>query len=210
MKLYLSSYRIPTPEDLYKLLDKTPGETKVAIIPNAKDYYADRARKFKIEEMRQFIQALGLQAGIVDLKEYESPLEVKSTLKNFDMVWVSGGNTFCLRYEMQRSGFDTVIKELLDDGLVYAGESAGSCVAGTSLKGLENADEPAFAEAEVWEGLGLIPHFVLPHADNPMFAEDTAQTRELYIDDESLIELKDSQALVVNGDRQTITDSSNL
>lgn len=38
MKFYLSSYRIPTPDDFTKLIGKQPARTKLALIPNAKDY----------------------------------------------------------------------------------------------------------------------------------------------------------------------------
>jgi len=56
-----------------------------------------------------------------------------------------GGNTYVLRYEMRRSGFDVIIKDLLAAGIVYGGDSAGALVAGLSIAGVESADEPEFA-----------------------------------------------------------------
>lgn len=47
MKLYLSSYRIPTPEDLFKLVGEDPHDISVALIPNAMDYYAERPGQSK-------------------------------------------------------------------------------------------------------------------------------------------------------------------
>lgn len=41
MRLYLSSYRIPTPGDFTKFIGKQPAQTKLALIPNAKDYFTE-------------------------------------------------------------------------------------------------------------------------------------------------------------------------
>ena len=208
MRLYLSSYRIPAPNELFKLVSKKPEDTSVAFIPNAKDYYAERARDVKIRETLEYLNNLGFKAEIFDLKHYEDPAKTKLALDDFDLIWVGGGNTFCLRQQMRQSGFEQIIKELLnEDKLVYGGESAGACVAGNSLKGLEAADEPEFAEEIIWEGLSILPNYILPHTDNPMFAADIDHTRQAHKDDTSVIELTDSQALVINGTDKNIVDA---
>src|ERR1044071_3786501 len=122
MKLYLSSYRIPSPHALAQLINISDRPATVAIIPNAKDYYANRARAFKIEQTKQFLIEQGFAPTVLDLREYDNPEAIKKALQGVDMLWVGGGNTFCLRYEMQRSGFEHIIAELLENGLVYAGE----------------------------------------------------------------------------------------
>ncbi len=206
MKLYLSSYRIPDSQALIALTDKTAEDIRVALIPNAKDYYAERARNVKLQESIEYFRSRGLASEVVDLREYRNPDELRRTLQAYDVIWAVGGNTFCLRHEMQASGFDIVVKDLLEQGIVYGGDSAGACVVGTTLKGLEGADDPAFSESVIWEGLALVPHFILPHVDNLLFAEDTTAVRALYKDDPSLLELTDSQAFVVGGDKtQLIT-----
>lgn len=206
MKLYLSSYRIPNSQVLISLTGKSAEGIKVALIPNAKDYYAERARNVKLQESIEYFRSLGLAGEVVDLREYRNPDELRQTLEAYDIIWAVGGNTFCLRHEMQASGFDAVIKDLLEQGIVYGGDSAGACVVGTTLKGLEGADDPAFSESVIWEGLSLVPHFILPHVDNPLFADDITEIRALYKDDPSLLELTDSQAFVVDGDKtQLIT-----
>ncbi len=199
MKLYLSSYRIPTPDDLKKLLEREFKDTKVAIIPNAQDYYVDRVRKIKIQDVATYLHELGFtHTTAVDLRQYTDAEALKNELGKSDLIWVMGGNTFCLSYQMQRSGFSKIIKELLDHGIVYGGESAGAVIAGNSLKGVEYLDPPEFAEAVVWDTLNLTPHFILPHADNPNLATAIQKTRELYQNNKSFIELNDNQALVVS------------
>jgi dipeptidase E len=60
-----------------------------------------------------------------------------------DAVWINGGNAFPLRRAMRQSGFDLVIRELLQaDKIVYAGFSATACCAAAALRGAEMVDDP--------------------------------------------------------------------
>jgi dipeptidase E len=205
MKLYLSSYRVPTSDNLKALIGGNLSQLHVAVIPNAQDYYADRARDVKIKEVADYLASLGFQLEVVDLRDYDDAIMLAQKLQSYELVWVMGGNTFCLSYEMQRSGFKKAIQTALDSGVVYGGESAGALIAGNSLKGVEFADEPKFAEQIVWETLNLVPSFVLPHVDNEAFAEAIQKAREVHADDPSIFELRDNQALVINGDSQSVT-----
>lgn len=206
MKLYLSSYRIPTPNDLSSLLGKELKKTSIALIPNAKDYYVDRARNLKVNDLVAYMEDLGLKVDVVDLRQFSDPKELKTQLAGYDLVWAMGGNTYMLRYEMKRSGFDQVIKELLDSGIIYGGDSAGALVACASIAGVELADEPEFAEEIITDGLGLIPSVVLPHIDNPEFAEVLPVFRVLH-SDKKIIELKDNQAVIIDGSNETIVEA---
>ncbi len=200
MKLYLSSYRVPVPEALFDLIGKPANETSIAVIPNAGDYYADRPRRIKQQDIVDYFRGLGVNnADIADLSRFDTPETLKQFLQNYDLVWASGGNTFMLMEQMKRSGFDKVIGELLANGLVYGGESAGALVAGNSLKGVEYADDARFIETEIWDGLKLIDHFVLPHVGSPRFADSIDKTRADHADDDTMIELTDDQALIVDG-----------
>lgn len=208
MKLYLCSYRIPAPDKLWDLVGKQPTEIKAALIPNAKDYYADRARAVKIRQVREYLDGLGMQVEIFDLREYYHEKDIENELKDFDLLWVMGGNTFCLRHEMRRSHFDLAIRPLLDRGLVYAGESAGAVAAGTSLQGIEIADNPEFAESVIYEGLNLVPYFVLPHVDNEDFAQDVIESRRIHENPKTRLELKDSDTAIFIDGSMTITGTN--
>lgn len=208
MKFYLSSYRIPVPDKLFELVDKPADSMKTAIIPNGSDYYSERARKVKLRETKEYLAGLGLVADIVDLRDHKNATELQKLLSHYDVLWVRGGNTFCLRDAMQKSGFDKIIKNLLNDRLVYAGESAGACVVGPTLKGIESADNPEFTETVIWEGLHLLPDIILPHVDNPMFAEDIKFAREVHKDNPRLLELADNQALIIDGDKREVVAAS--
>lgn len=209
MKLYLSSYRIPTPKDLEGLLGKSLQDTSVALISNAKDYYVKRARDFTVGDLVKYMEQLGLQVDVIDLREYRDADSVKQKLAGRDLVWAMGGNTYMLRYEMQRSGFDQIIKELLASGVVYGGDSAGALVAGQSIAGVDSADEPEFAEEYIADGLNLVPYVILPHIDNPEFTDVLPIFRKKHQDKES-IELKDSQAVIFNDHGHRIVEGQGL
>lgn len=195
MKLYLSSIRIPVPDELLRLLGKPLTDVSVALIPNAKDYYSERARNFKVDDLVVYMGQLGFKVTVIDLRGYSDGTVLKQKLAAYDLVWAMGGNTFVLRYEMKRSGFDEAIRFLLEEGIVYGGDSAGALVAGLSLAGIESADEPEFAEELIKDGIGLVPFHILPHVDNPEFADVLPAFRALH-EGKNIIELKDSQAVI--------------
>lgn len=204
MKLYLSSYRVPTPDDLLNLLPSEPSKTKVVIIANAKDYLIPRARTVKLKAINTFLQKLGFDdMREVDLRDYDDSAQLKKDLEEANMIWVVGGNTFCLIEQVRNSGFDQIIQGLLEKGIVYCGESAGAVIAGSSLRGVELDDEPEFAEKIIWDGLGLIDKFILPHADNKFYQNSNEQSKQLYSADD-VVRLNDNQALIVNNTTQKI------
>jgi dipeptidase E len=144
-----------------------------------------------------YFNNLGIKTDVIDLREFKDSDEIKDKLKDYDVVWAAGGNTFCLRYEMRRSGFEDAIKELLANGLVYGGDSAGALVAGYQIGGLgiETVDNPEFAEIVIEEGLKLVPFVVIPHADNPEFIDTTNLVRSK-VKSDMVIELNDLQAVI--------------
>ncbi len=205
MNLYLSSVGIPASEELAALLRKPLNEATVALIPNAKDYYSKRAWEFTINSRIEYMKGFGFNVEVVDLKDYTEGLTLIDRLSDYDLIWAMGGNTFMLRYEMKRSGFDEIIQELLNRGIVYGGDSAGALVIGLSVNGIESSfDEPEFAEEVINSGMGIVSFSILPHIDNPEFSEAVSTFRKLHRD-EKIIELKDSQAVVFeNGTHRII------
>lgn len=198
MKLYLSSYRIPTPDELFALLGKSPVDCKVAIIPNAKDYKLPEERAASLDELIYDLAKFGFKTEVVDLRDYEEAETLHEALKGADVIWAAGGNTFVLRAEMHRSGFDQIVRQLLEGGVVYCGESAGAIVAGPTLEGSEIGDDPGHADEVIKEGLGLTDKIIVPHADSPEFIEYINHMKQQYAGDSRVVYLNDDQALVIN------------
>lgn len=101
-----------------------------------------------------------------------------------------------------------IIRNFLENGGVYGGESAGSIAAGPSLRGFDTADDPALAPETIWEGLGLTDKIIAPHMDNSAFSEYTAHIKKYYAGDKKIVYLNDNQAFVVNGKKQTIAGAA--
>ena len=98
--------------------------------------------------------------------------ELEQDLSNFDILYVSGGNTFYLLQEMQKSGADKVIVKLVQAGKHYVGTSAGSVVAGPDISIIRNLDdESAAPELQDYNGLALTDTVVLPHWGSVHFKE---------------------------------------
>ena len=206
MKLYLSSKSIPSPDDLAVLIGKPIDAISVALIPNSKDFFAEHARNYLVNDFVTYMKQLGLSVEVVDLRNYSDDNTLKQKLASYDLIWAMGGNTFNLRYEMRRSGFERIIRELLDKGVVYGGDSAGALVAGISITGIESADKPQFAKEVINEGLNLVPFFFLPHVDSPGYAHVIPIFKGLHQGNDNIIELKDSQAFIFDdGSHRIVT-----
>jgi dipeptidase E len=106
---------------------------------------------------------------------------------------------------MQRSGFHDLIRPLLEGGVVYAGESAGAVIAGPTLRGVQQLDDPAEAEDTVWEGLDLIDVGVVPHWGNEKFAAALELCRAEMSQHADTITITDQEVLVIDGERRKIS-----
>lgn len=175
MRLYLSSYRIG--DRAGSLLALLGGCKRAAIIENALDNISAPARElYRREAYDPVVElaSLGIAGTPLDLRHhFGDPEGLSARLRQFDLVWVTGGNAFVLRRAMKQSGFDDVITAMLeDDEIVYGGFSAGAVVAAPDLEGIHLMDDPdevppGYDREVVWDGLGLIDHAIVPHYRSP-------------------------------------------
>lgn len=96
-------------------------------------------------------------------------------IKKFDAVFVGGGDSAVLCREMVRTGFDCVLEQAVNTGLVYVGISAGSMYAAGNFE----------------KGLNIIPNPIIPHWTGE-------KLMSLPIDCGS-IQLADGQAVHIDG-----------
>ncbi len=172
MRLYLSSFRMGNHLDTLISLVKPGGS--VAVIDNALDHLPLPKRNNyseNIYNIHDVFREIGLESHELDLRDYfHKPLnKLEEHLRKFDMIWVCGGNAFLLRRAMHQSGFDKILPKLLhEDAVAYGGWSAGVCVLGNTLQGIELCDDPhsiatGYDPAILWDGLKIIPYSVAPH-----------------------------------------------
>ena len=198
MRLYLASYRLPSPPELIRLIGKDPSLVRLALIPNARDYKDAEEYRLGMAEVTTYITQLGLAAEVVDLRNYSGGPSLQEKLSGYDGLWFLGGNTFLLRYQIERSGLAGILPALLQDS-VYIGESAGAIVAGKSLKGVEACDDASVAPEIIWDGLNIIDKMIIPHADSPDFASGVQRLMDMYPEGDRIV-LNDNQVYIVDGD----------
>jgi len=176
MKLYLSSYKLgDDTAGFVKLVGKT--NAKVAVIDNALDCYSDVLRRSNnLDNELDSLKAIGFMPEHIDLRHYFNNNDgLFEELKQFDAVWVLGGNSFILMKAMRQSGFDRVVEELIKTNkLVYAGYSAALCVISPTLDGVELVDDvyavaDGYDDKTIWDGYGLIDFYPIVHykSDHP-------------------------------------------
>ena len=124
-----SSGKYITNNNVDEYLPKKITDCKIAYISTASkqvqnDTYAINHKK-KMDELNFAYTEI----DIAGMKEDD----LREKLNGYDIVYVEGGNTFYLLRAVLDSGFDKIIKELLSQGVVYIGSSAGSYIACPSI-----------------------------------------------------------------------------
>ena len=203
MKLLLTSYLAGTKELVQNFLTQSDVQ-EILFIPTAAN----------VEEYRDYVDE-----GIAALKEsgYDvTILDVATTphnksmraIKNSACLCISGGNTFYLLQELKRNGLLDLIKQKVQDGMLYIGESAGAIIACPDISYNQIMDDKTIAtELTNYSGMGLVDYYVLPHNGEFPFVETTAQTIKVYGEKINLIPLNNSQAIIVeNGVCSTLTE----
>ncbi len=176
MKFYLSSYKLGDKVSKLKELIKLTNK-KTAYIANALDFSDDIERR-KVSEKADMeeLKGLGLSPEVLDLRDYfNKKEELDKKLSEFGVIWVRGGNAFVLRQAMKMSGFDEVIKKIAKkDNVLYGGYSAGVCVLGSTLRGIDIIDDASVMPYKnitdvVYDGLNIIDYSIIPHykSDHP-------------------------------------------
>lgn len=199
--IYLSSYRLGDDADVLR----KPGG-RAGIITNALDVYGE-TRLMNWDREAGDLERLGYESEEIDLRAYVGdPEGLAERLAGLDLVWAVGGNTFVLARAMNASGFRDVIGPALARGLTYAGYSAGACVAGPDLRGIELIDDPDVLPEGYDAGmpvttLGLVPFRIVPHvdSDHPESADAARAVAMLEREGLAFRALRDGEAVIVGG-----------
>ncbi|MFA5047758.1 MAG: Type 1 glutamine amidotransferase-like domain-containing protein [Patescibacteria group bacterium] len=199
-KLFLTS--ITRTDKLIRMVAKKPNDIRVAFIPTAGDPYED---KWFVDNDRKSFIDLGCKLIDVDLKNKDLET-LNELLADCDIIYVCGGNVFYLLEKMKTSGFDKIILPLLEEGVIYAGASAGAVVAGPSVEPLKLLDNPGEAPTLIsYGGLNLVDFLILPHYGKEKYAEGhrvaKEQCQKMGIE---ALPLRDGQSVVVENKKYEI------
>jgi peptidase E len=108
---------------------------------------------------------------------------------------------------MHKSGFSDIIIRFLDNGMVYGGESAGAVVAGSTLKGVDQVDDPKEAPGVVWEGLGLMDKGIIPNWGWEKYATEIKAAREVMAETTEIIMIDNDHAVIIEDGIERIVDN---
>lgn len=165
-----------------------PAAASVAFIPTAGDIYPETPW---IEGDRQALIDVGYEVTDVDLKG-KNASDLEQSFAGVDIIFVAGGNTTYLLVEARRSGFDTIIRDLLAQGKMYIGSSAGSILAGPSVEPFLEEDLGELDRNFVVGSpkcLGLVDYIILPHY--PTCAERNDEVAEKYAERFAFAKVRD-------------------
>ncbi|MGL5126693.1 MAG: Type 1 glutamine amidotransferase-like domain-containing protein [Aeromonas popoffii] len=179
----------------------TQGEAKdktVTFIPTASihekiNFYVEAARKSFLE--------MGVKIDELDIST-AMPHEISNKLEKNDYIYVSGGNTFFLLQELQRTGADKIISRQIEAGKLYIGESAGSIVLAPDIDYIKTMDDISAApELISLSSLALISFYPLPHHTNFPFKETVERIIATMSDKITLCPFSNTQVIIVNEDK---------
>jgi len=130
---------------------------RVTFVPYAlfdRDAYAARA-KTRFEAMGYGIDSVHEAAG--------GPLRA---VDEAEALFIGGGNTFRLLDALWRQGLvEPIRRRVRGEGLPYIGASAGTNVAGPSIR---TTNDMPIVEPPTFEALGLVPFNINPHYQDPL------------------------------------------
>ena len=176
---------------------------RLAFIPTASlfEEYTDY-----VDEAKEAFENLGLNIEVLDVSSAPKDL-IERTLQRCDLIYISGGNTFYLLQELEKSGAKTIILEQVKGGKPYIGESAGSIIMAPNISYAKDMDvaEKDAPQLKSFEGLKLVDFYPLPHYKSFPFEEVTEKMLVKY----AKLRLKpitNQQALFVNGNQTTLIE----
>ena len=155
-----------------------------------------------LERARSKFKKWGCYFEDVDI-EGKNESELRNILKNFGGVFVNGGSTFYLLKCIRESGFDKIIKELLPQGFLYIGASAGSyvCCPTIEMSLWKHQDKYDHYGLTDLRALDLIPFLMTVHYSEEykeLLKEKIAMTNyQVKI-------LNDEQAILVDEDKTVL------
>lgn len=216
MKLFLcSNFKFLAKKFLPEFFDLTKKHTALLV------GYADEYGDFYSESNTKLLEELNFEVFHLD-ENYEFKDKI-------DMVFVKGGNTTKLVHLLRKFNQYDKVKELVEQGALYVGISAGSVLAGNDTEWTLRSEPYEFDVKKEYGknalfGFGLVDELVFVHTSkfrfpfsdeienagkenfrvkNTLFYGDYLKDRKEYKGQE-FIALKDNEALLKNGQTEKV------
>ena len=199
--MILTSSLYESIELVKKFLDKNTESKKILFIPTVAN--VEEYKKYMHLTQKAF-EDFGYEVENFDVSVFSEEI-AKEKLSEAKIVFISGGNTFYLLQELKRKNLITYLKERIENGLLYIGESAGSVIAAPDIEYASVIDDKTVAtELDDYAGLNLIDFYIVPHFEEEPFVESSRKTVELYKDKLDLKLINNKEAILVENNNFTI------
>lgn len=199
--MILTSSLYESIELVKKFLDKNTESKKILFIPTATN--VDEYKKY-IHLTQKAFKDFGYEVENFDISIFSEEI-AKEKLSQAKIVFISGGNTFYLLQELKRKNLTSYLKERIENGLLYIGESAGSVIAAPDIEYASIVDDKTLAtELNDYTGLNLVDFYIVPHFEEEPFVESSRKTVELYKDKLDLKLINNKEAILVENNNFTI------
>jgi dipeptidase E len=173
------------------ILNKPVDQINLLFIPTAS---RSEAELVYVAESRQELVDLGVKN--ITTHNLDHPF-AKNDLKNVDVIYVCGGNTFYLLQQLRASGLDKILPDFTG---TYVGVSAGSIVMGPNIEVSAPWDDNDI-DLDDTAGLNIVDFAVIPHFQR----KDIEIIQELRDQaNYEILELTDNQAVLVKNGERTI------
>lgn len=155
-----SSGKFITANNIDNFLPKKITDCKIAYITTASKKVFDTSY---MENHRQKMDELNFSYSEIDIADLDEN-DLKSALDGHDIVLVEGGNTYYLLKAVRDSGFEKIIRDLISQGVVYIGSSAGSYIACPSII-MATYSERGFDRFGITDftAMNLVPFLIKAH-----------------------------------------------
>lgn len=199
--MILTSSLYESIELVKNFLNKNTESKKILFIPTATNI--DEYKKY-IHLTQKAFEDFGYEVENFDVSIFSEEI-AKEKLSEAKITFISGGNTFYLLQELKRKNLIPYLKERIENGLLYIGESAGSVIAAPDIEYASIVDDKTLAtELNDYTGLNLVDFYIVPHFEEEPFVESSRNTVELYKDKLDLKLINNKEAILVENNNFTI------
>jgi len=149
--------------------------------------------KFYVDEAVEILENFGAKLTRIDISCVKNLVaqisecddfcaaddNILATINECDIIYVSGGNTFYLLSELRKSNTAQTIKDAVQAGKIYIGESAGAIVAAPDTRYATLMDENSQNMSD-FTGLNFVDFCVVPHFGCEPFTQATNEIMEKF------------------------------
>lgn len=210
MKLLLTSEgwekNLTIGKEFLKLVNKKPSKIRIFFV----------ITPLKYPKRNKYIKRLFKKLKVVNIPEKNITFfkldrkASKNDLKNIDVIFVFGGNTFDYLDRIRKTGLDKLIKAFIRKGGVYLGLSAGSYVACPTIEAAtwKHADTNKIKLKNL-KGLNLIPFLITAHFEKKWhlvikkMAENT-KYKVIALTDEQAVLIKDGGTKIIGKGKKNL------